>query len=63
MIVAYARQQRVKYRGRSRAAETSNMERFVIIVSGFQPLNIITKCSILDVAAILNPPLKYLEIF
>ena len=34
------------------------MERFVIIVNGFQPLTIITKRSILDVAAVLDPPLK-----
>ena len=33
------------------------MLRFVIIVNGFQPLTIITKCSILDVAAALDPPL------
>ena len=31
---------------------------FVIIVNGFQPLTIITKSSILDVAAVLNPPLS-----
>ena len=35
----------------------SKMERFVIIVNGFQPLTIITKHSILDVAAVLDPPL------
>ena len=34
------------------------MERFVIIVNGFQPLTIITKRSILDVAAVLDPPLN-----
>ena len=39
----------------SRAAATSKMERFVIIVND---LTIITKCSILDVAATLDPPLK-----
>ena len=44
-------------RGRSRAAATSKMERFVIIVNDFQPLTIITKHSILDVAAVLDPPL------
>ena len=44
-------------RGASRAAATSKMERFVIIVNGFQPLTIITKRSILDVAAALYPPL------
>ena len=30
----------------------------MIIVNGFQPLTIITKCSILDVAAALDPPLN-----
>ena len=44
-------------RGGSRAAATSKMECFVIIVNGFQPLTIITKHSILDVAAALDPPL------
>ena len=34
------------------------MELFVIIVNGFQPLTIIAKCSILDVAAVLDPPLN-----
>ena len=33
------------------------MEYFAIIVNGFQPLTIITKRSILDVAAVLDPPL------
>ena len=33
------------------------MERFVIIANGFQPLTIITKHSILDLAAALDPPL------
>ena len=33
------------------------MERFVIIVSGFQSLAIISKCYILDVAAVLDPSL------
>ena len=41
----------------SRAAATSKMECFVIIVNRYQPLNIITKHSILDVAAALDPPL------
>ena len=44
-------------RGGSRAAATSKMESFVIIVNGCQPLTIITKRSILDVAAALDPPL------
>ena len=33
------------------------MECFLIIVNGFQPLTIITKHSILDVVAALDPPL------
>ena len=41
--------------GGSRTAATSKMELFVIIVNGFQPLTIITKCSILDVAGVLDP--------
>ena len=43
--------------GGSGAAATSKMERFVIIINGCQPLTIITKRSILDVAAALDPPL------
>ena len=34
------------------------MEHFVIIVNGWKPLAIITKSSILDVAAVLDPPLN-----
>ena len=44
-------------RGESRTAATSKMEIFVILINGFQPLTIITKCSILDVTAVLDPPL------
>ena len=44
-------------KGGSRAPATSKMERFVIINNGFQPLTIITKCSIVHVAAALDPPL------
>ena len=44
-------------RGGSRTAATSKMERFVIIVNGLQPLTIIIKRSILDVAAALDQPL------
>ena len=47
-----------KFRGGSRVAAASKMECFVIIVNSFQPLTIITKHSILDVAAALDPPLK-----
>ena len=42
--------------GGSRAAATSKMERFVIIVKGSKPLTIITKRSILDVAVALDSP-------
>ena len=45
-------------RGGDRAAATSKIERFVIIVNGWKPLTIITKHSILDVAAVLDPPLE-----
>ena len=40
-----------------RATATSKMEWFVILVNDWKPLTIITKCSILDVAAALDPPL------
>ena len=48
-------------RGGSRTAATSRMERFVIIVNSWKPLTIITKCSILDVAAVLDPPLEAID--
>ena len=44
-------------RGGSRTAAISKMDHFVIIVSGQKPLTIITKSSILDVVAVLDPPL------
>ena len=44
-------------RGGSRTVATSKMESFVIIINDFKPLTIITKRSILDVAAVLDPPL------
>ena len=46
----------------SRISATSKMERFVIIVNGFQPLTINTKRSILDVAAIQDLPLNIIKI-
>ena len=46
-----------QYRDGSRAAVTSKMEHFVIIVHGSEPASIITQRSILDVAAALDPPL------
>ena len=45
------------FRGGFRTIATSKMEQFVIIGNGFQPLNIIAKHSILDVVAVLDPPL------
>ena len=46
------------FRSKSRTVATSKMERYVIIVNDcFQPLIVITKRSILDVAAVLDPPL------
>ena len=39
------------------------MEHFVIIVNGWKPLTIITKRSILDVAAVLDPPLYLIPMF
>ena len=45
-------------RSGSRTAATSKMEHFVIIVNnGWNPLIIITKSSILDTTAFLDPPL------
>ena len=51
------------FRGGSRADATSKIECFVIIVNGFPSLTIITKHSILDVAAALDPPLIHSDIF
>ena len=45
------------FRGRSRTAATSKMDCFMTIVNIWKPLTIITKRSILDVAAVLDPPL------
>ena len=41
----------------SKTAATSKMQRFVIIINSWKPLAIITKRSIMDVAAALDPPL------
>ena len=43
--------------GAARTAATSKMGRFVIIIDGWKPLTIITQCSILDVAVVLDLPL------
>ena len=45
------------HRGGSRTVATSKMKPFVIIVNGQKPLTIITKSSILDVVAVLDPSL------
>ena len=47
-------------RGGSRTAATSKMDSFVIIVHGWKPLTINTECSILEVAAVLDPSLMYM---
>ena len=44
-------------KGGSRIAATPKMKCFVIIANRFQLLTNITKCSILDVVAILDTPL------
>ena len=49
--------QNITDRGGSRTAATSKMERFAIIVNGCKSLTIITKCSNLGFAAVLDPPL------
>ena len=48
-------------RGGYRTAATFKIAHFVIIVNGFYSLTIITKRSILDVAAVLDPPLGEYE--
>ena len=40
---------------------TSKIEHFVIIINGSKPLTVITKSSILDVAAVLDPSLQPLR--
>ena len=50
----------VLLRGGSRTAAASKMELFVIIVNSWKPLTIITKRSVLDIAAVLDPPLLLL---
>ena len=57
MLMSVLRNMPAVYRDRSRATATSKMEHFVIIVKDFQPFTITTKCSILNVAAALDPPL------
>ena len=47
------------YRGGSTTAAASKMDCFVIIVNGWKPF---TKRFILDVAVVLDPPLKYTQV-
>ena len=54
---------RIRSSGGSRVAATCNMEHFVIIVNGWKLLSIITKLSIMDVAAALGPSLRSLGLF
>ena len=56
-ICGHLRSQNSIDRGGSRTAATSKIEHFVLIVNGFQLLPIITKCCILDVAAVPDPSL------
>ena len=51
----------IYFRGGSRTAATSEMDHFVIIVNGWKSLNIITKSSTLDVAEVLDPPLRKID--
>ena len=50
------------FREGSRTAASSKMEHFVIIVNGWRPVSDITKSSILDVAAFLDPPLTFFTV-
>ena len=44
----------------SGAAAVSGVEHFVVVVNSWKPMAIFTKRSILDVAAVLDPPLMFL---
>ena len=50
-------------RGGSRTAATYKVNRVLIIVNGWKPLTIITKRSILNVAAVLDPPLRLSDFY
>ena len=50
----------VRLRGGSRTAVTSKVELFAVIVNDFQPLTNISKSFTLNVAAVLDPPLRLL---
>ena len=56
----FFRKEFTKARGGYRIAATSKIECFVIILNGFQPLTIIAKHTILDVAVALDPNQKLL---
>ena len=60
-VKQYCKYLKMSFRGGSRTAATSKMERFMIIVNGWKPLTIITKGSILDFAVVLDPPLSLLR--
>ena len=62
-FINFSKDVRELIRGGSRTAATFKIELFVIIVNSFQPLTLITECSILDVAAVLDPPLLIPLIF
>ena len=51
-----------RFRGGSKTAVISKMERFVIIVNAFQSFTIISEHSILDVTAVLDPSLWFIDI-
>ena len=48
-------------KGGSRTAATSKVELFVIIVNDWKTLTIMTKSSTLDVAAVLDPPVIFID--
>ena len=50
----------VRLRGGSRTAAISKVELFAVIVNDFQPLTNISKSFTLNVAAVLDPPLRLL---
>ena len=39
------------------------MEHFVIIVNGWKPFTVIRKCSIFDVAVVLDPPMDFVQVY
>ena len=45
------------YIAKKKTAATSKMERFVMKANGWKPITVITKRSILEVAAVLDPSL------